>query len=119
MPPPRRTRKGGRRKARIDGLRFGAAIFPGRNRKKAGWADNLNVDRVPSAESEVRALVSLEECVRLVEEGFEVRLYSVLDETSFPKGLLVKDADFNKWIREAKSALDANTEPEPFLKVEE
>jgi len=55
-------------------VRFEATIHAGL-RASAGRIDQLDIDRVPGAKGEVRALVTPDECVRLLDEGFEVRLH--------------------------------------------
>src|SRR5213079_802810 len=56
-------------------MRLEAAIYPGRKAKTKEWADDLDVDRVPDAKGRVRALITVEDCVRLLDRGLEVRLY--------------------------------------------
>ena len=56
-------------------VRFEATIHAGRKARRPGWADELGIDRVPDPQGRVRALVTADECVRLLEQGFEVRLH--------------------------------------------
>ena len=54
---------------------FEATIYPGRKAKTKQWADDLDVDRVPDVKGRVRALITVEDCVRLLDRGLEIRLY--------------------------------------------
>jgi hypothetical protein len=54
-------------------ITFEATIYPGRKAKTKEWADDLDVDRVPDAKGRVRALITVEDCVRLLDRGLEIR----------------------------------------------
>ena len=55
-------------------MRFEATIrAAGRKAKTKDWADDLDVDRVPDAKGRVRALITVEDLVRLLDQGLEVR----------------------------------------------
>src|SRR6266511_3255015 len=63
------------RNAALLTMRFEATIYPGRKAKTKDWADDLDVDRVPDTKGRVRALITVEDLVRLLDQGLEVRLY--------------------------------------------
>ena len=51
-------------------MRLEATVYTGHKAKTKQWADDLDVDRVPDAKGRVRALVTVEDCVRLLDQGF-------------------------------------------------
>ena len=96
-------------------MRFEATIFPGR-RKEKNWADDLNVDRVPdSSKGEVRALLTVEDLVRLLEQGLEVRLFRAHPFEPLDPALIVTDAAFKRWLDEKVKTLKAKPGPKPFI----
>jgi hypothetical protein len=59
-------------------VRFEATIHAGPRLKRDNWIerlDRLDIDRLPDAKGEIRALVTPGDCVELLDQGFEVRLY--------------------------------------------
>ena len=97
-------------------MRFEAAIFPGRKAKTKEWADDLDVDRVPDAKGRVRALISVEDCVRLLNRGLEVRLYRVHPHEPLDPALIVTDESFRQWLDQQVGTLKTNPGPKPFIK---
>jgi hypothetical protein len=97
-------------------MRFGATIHPGRRAKSKDWAEGLDVDRIPDARGRVRALITVEDLVRLLEQGLEVRLYRAYPYGPLDPALIVTDESFARWLEEQVSALQSNPGPEPFLK---
>ena len=69
-----KTKSRGRTAALVK-MRLEATIYPGRKAKTKEWADDLDIDRVPDAKGRVRALITIQDCVRLLDRGLEVRLY--------------------------------------------
>lgn len=55
-------------------VRFEATIHAGR-KASADRIDHLDIDRVPGPPGQVRALVTADECVQLLDQGFEVCLH--------------------------------------------
>jgi hypothetical protein len=97
-------------------MRFEATIYPGRKAKTKDWADDLDVDRVPDTKGRVRALITVEDLVRLLDQGLEVRLYRAHAYEPLDPALIVTDKSFRRWLDEQVSTLKANPGPEPFLK---
>jgi len=96
-------------------MRFEATIYPGRKAKTKDWADDLDVDRVPDAKGRVRALITVEDLVRLLDQGLEVRLYRAHAHGPLDPALIVTDKSFKRWLDEQVSTLKANPGPKPFV----
>jgi len=97
-------------------MRFEATIFPGRKAETKTWADDLNVDRVPDgSKGEVRALLTVEDLVRLLEQGLEVRLFRAHPFEPLDPALIVTDASFKPWLDEKVKRLKAKPGPKPFI----
>ena len=103
------------RNAALLKMRFGATIYPGRKAKTKDWADDLNIDRVPDAKGRVRALITIEDLVRLLDQGLEVRLYRAYPYGPLDPALIVTDESFKRWLEEQVNTLKANPGPKPFL----
>ena len=95
-------------------MRFEATIYPGRKAGITNWADDLNVDRVPDHAGEVRALLSMDDVVRLLQQGLEVRLSRVHASGPLDPSLIVTDESFQRWLDEKVNRLKA-TPPKPFI----
>ena len=95
--------------------RFEATIYPGRKAKTEHWADDLDVDRVPDTKGRVRAIITVADLVRLLEQGLEVRLYRAHAHGPLDPSLVVKDGSFKRWLDEHVSALKAHPGPKPFV----
>ena len=96
-------------------MRFQATIYPGRKAKTKDWADALGVDRMPDNKGRVRALITVEDLVRLLEQGLEVRLYRAHADEPLDPALIMPDETHKNWLRERTSSLKANPGPKPFL----
>ena len=103
------------RNAALLKMRFEATIYPGRKAKTKDWADDLDVDRVPDIKGRVRALITVEDLVRLLDQGLEVRLYRAHAHEPLDPALIVTDKSFKRWLDERVSTLKANPGPKPFL----
>src|SRR5215216_3428326 len=95
-------------------MRFEATIYPGRKAETKNWADDLNVDRVPDHEGEVRALLTVADLARLLEQGLEVRLFRAHAFEPLNPALIMSDESFQRWLDEKLNALKATTPPKPF-----
>jgi hypothetical protein len=109
------TTKSRYRMAALLKMRFQATIYPGANAKTKNWADNLDVDRVPDAKGRVRALITVEDLVRLLERGLEVRLYRAHAYEPVDPALITTDKQFKSWLDERLSTLKAKPGPKPFV----
>ena len=96
-------------------MRLEAAIYPGRKAKTKEWADDLDVDRVPDAKGRVRALITVEDCVRLLDRGLEVRLYRAHPHGPLDQSLIVTEKSFRQWLDKQVSTLKNNPGPKPFV----
>jgi hypothetical protein len=96
-------------------MRFQATIYPGANAKTKNWADDLDVDRVPDTKGRVRALIIVEDLVRLLERGLEVRLYRAHAYEPVDPALITTDKNFKSWLDERLNALKAKPGPKPFI----
>ena len=103
------------RSAALLKMRFEATIYPGPKAKTKDWADCLNVDRVPDSNGRVRALITVEDLVRLLDQGLEVRLYRAHPYESLDPSLIVTDKSFKHWLDEQVRTLKANPGPKPFI----
>jgi hypothetical protein len=118
---PKRSKKTDKTKSRyrigaLLKMRLGAAIYPGRKAKAKDWADDLDVDRVPDAKGRVHALITVEDLVRLLNQGLEVRLYRAHAYEPLDPALIMTDRSFKRWLEEQVSTLKANPDPKPLLK---
>ncbi len=104
------------RNAALLRMRFEATIFPGRKTKTKDWADDLDVDRVPDARGRVRALITVEDLVRLLDQGLEVRLYRAHPYEPLDPTLIMSEEAFKGWLDEQVNALKSKPGPKPFTK---
>jgi hypothetical protein len=96
-------------------MRVEATIYRGRKAKTKEWADDLDVDRVPDTKGRIRALITVEDLARLLDQGLEVRLYRAHASGPLDPALIVTDRSFRRWLDEHVSILKANPGPKPFL----
>jgi hypothetical protein len=95
--------------------RFDATIHPGSNTEKKDWADALDVDRVPASNGEVRALLTLQDLVRLLEQGLEVRLFRAYGAEPLNPALIMPDEVFKNWLDDQVNTLKAKPDPKPLI----
>lgn len=104
------------RNAALLKMRFEATIYPGHKAKTKDWADDLDVDRVPDTKGRVRALITVEDLVRLLDQGLEVRLYRAHAYEPLDPALIMTDSSFKRWLKEQVNTLKDHPGPKPFLK---
>ncbi|QEV59772.1 hypothetical protein CP982_14350 [Streptomyces spectabilis] len=81
-------------------MRFDATVHPGAaNRDLRGVAD-LDLDRIPGPEGAVRVLVSADDCRRLLESGYEVRLRALVPVRPLDSELVEGDDAVRAWLAE-------------------
>jgi hypothetical protein len=117
---PKRSKKTDKAKSRdpttaLLKMRLEATIYPGRKAKTKEWAVDLDVDRVPDAKGRVRALITVEDCVRLLDRSLEVRLYRAHPHEPLDPALIVADRSFRQWLDKQVSSLKTNPGPKPFV----
>jgi hypothetical protein len=119
---PKRSKKTDKTKTRyrtaaLLKMRLEGTIYPGRKAKTKEWADDLDVDRgcIHDAKGRVRALITVEDCVRLLGRGLEVRLYQAHPHEPLDRALIVTDKSFRQWLDKQVSTLKTNPGPKPFV----
>jgi hypothetical protein len=100
-------------------VRFEATIHAGRNARGANWADHLDIDRVPDAKGRVRALITADDCVRLLNQGLEIRLYAAHPIDPLNPALIEKDESVRRWLDEQLSGMKDRSMPKPFIEPED
>lgn len=76
-------------------VRFGATIHAPSN-AKPDWIEQLEIDRLPDPRGLVRALVTAADCVRLLDQGFEIRLYHAYPVQPLNPELIENDESFHR-----------------------
>ena len=81
-------------------VRFSATIHASEQtqREEPNWIEKLDVDRVPDPAGLIRALVTHADCVRLVDQGFEVRLYQAYPVQPLNPALIETEESFKSWL---------------------
>jgi hypothetical protein len=105
------------RSAALLKMRLEATIYPGRKAKTKEWADDLDVDRgcIHDPKGRVRALITVEDCVRLLDRDLEIRLYRAHPHEPLDRALIVTDQLFRQWLDKQVSILKTNPGPKPFI----
>lgn len=80
-------------------VRFSATIHV-RDVTDPSWFERLAIDRVPDPTGAIRALVTPADCVRLVNEGFEVRLDAAYPVQPLDPALIESKDSFQRWLDE-------------------
>lgn len=78
-------------------VRFSATIHI-RDQADPDWMEKLDIDRVPDPTGVIRALVTPEDCVRLVNQGFEVRLHNAYPIEPLDPSLIQTDDSVKRWF---------------------
>ena len=78
--------------------RFEATILPGVQALSLARVADLDLDRIPDPEGEVRVLITAEDAERLLEQGFEVRLLRAHAVRPLDPELISDDADVQAWL---------------------
>jgi len=78
-------------------VRFSATIHAP-EQADPNWVERLEVDRVPDPTGLIRALVTAADCVRLVNQGFEVRLYQAYPVQPLNPALIETEDSFKSWL---------------------
>ncbi|WP_143052534.1 hypothetical protein [Streptomyces sp. cf386] len=81
-------------------MRFDATVQPGPTIRDLEGVADLDLDRIPDPEGEVRVLVTPDECRRLLESGYEVRLHAVVPVRPLPAELVARDDAVMAWLEE-------------------
>jgi len=83
-------------------VRFSATIHASEQAELAApkWMETLNIDRVPDPTGLIRALVTPAEVVRLVNQGFEVRLFETYPVQPLNPALIETNDSVKSWLDE-------------------
>ena len=81
-------------------VRFSATIHASEQTQRAvpNWMETLNIDRIPDPTGLIRALVTPADCVRLVNQGFEVRLNEAHPVQPLDPALIETQDSFKSWL---------------------
>lgn len=88
----------------LGSARFDATIHPGRGKKDPGSLDEMQLDGLPDRYGRVRALVTAEECARLLDLGYEVRLHRHYPVEPLDARLIATDESVKSWLDEILAA---------------
>jgi hypothetical protein len=77
---------------------FVATIHPGRGRKELGGIESFPLDRIPDRYGRIRAFVTTEDCVALLDAGYEVRLHRHYPVEPVDPDLIASDAEAKRWL---------------------
>lgn len=80
--------------------RFEATVHVVANDADLERVADLDVDRVPDPEGGVRVLVDADECARLIDGGFEVRLQRAVPVRPLDPSLVAGDDEVRAWFEE-------------------
>jgi hypothetical protein len=86
--------------------RFEATILPGAPATGLARVADLDLDRIPDPEGEVRVLITAEDAERLLEQGFEVRLVRAHAVRPLDPALISDDADVQAWLAEQTAGIE-------------
>jgi hypothetical protein len=67
-------------------------------REEPNWIEKLDIDRVHDPTDQIRALLTPEDCVRLVNQGFEVRLHNAYPVEPLNPSLIQTDDSVKRWF---------------------
>jgi hypothetical protein len=107
---PGRRRRGPKRQP--GSPRFDATIHPGPGAKDLGPLDDVALDRMPDRYGRVRALVTSEECARLLDLGYEIRLHRHHPIKPLDPRLIATDESVQTWLDEILEAVRPEMPPE-------
>jgi len=83
------------------GVRFEATIYPGPKLRRTKWLEvleRLDIDRIQDTKGLIRALVTADDCVRLLDQGFEVRLQHAHPIRPIDRALIETDESVRRLI---------------------
>ena len=92
-------------------LRFEATIHQGERERALSRVADLDLDRVPDAHGDVRLLINPDELARLLDEGYEVRLYRTVRPHPLSPDLVMSDDEAVRWLEERVQGIPREEEP--------
>ncbi len=81
-------------------LRFEATIHQGERERALFRVADLDLDRVPDPRGDVRLLINPDELARLLDDGYEVRLYRTVRPQPVSPDLIMGDDEALQWLEE-------------------
>ena len=78
-------------------VRFSATIHAPAS-ASPNWMDQVQVDRVPDPQGQVRALLTEADLVRLLDQGYEIRLYQAYPVQPLDPKLIESEDSFQRWL---------------------
>lgn len=88
------------------GVYFEATIHAGRKTRNADWVNHLDIDRIPDPKGRVRALLTADDCVRLLEQGLEVRLHHAHPVRPLDPALIETNDSVRRWLADELRGID-------------
>lgn len=82
------------------GLRFEATVQQGDRERALARVADLDLDRVPDPQGDVRLLVDADELAALLDDGYEVHLFRTVRPEPLPADLVVSDDDAVRWLED-------------------
>lgn len=92
-------------------VRFEATIHAGTKARSADWLNYLDIDRIPDPKGEIRALLTVDDCVRLLDQGFEIRLHHAHPVRPFDPALIETNEAVERWLDEELRGVERPTGP--------
>ena len=92
--------------------RFVATIHPGRGAGDLSSLAAMGLDILPARDSEVHALVTVGECVALLEAGYEVRLLDHYPIEPVDPALIASDREAKRWLKSRLAEIRPDAGPE-------
>ena len=94
-----------------DKVRFEATIHPRDPVTSSDWMDQLRVDRVPDPKGELRALLTADDCVRILEQGFDIHLHHAHHVRPLDPALIATDEAVARWLKDQLQGIDQPGDP--------
>lgn len=91
-------------------VRFEATVQPGEGERDLDKVADLDLDRIPDPEGKVRLLVTMDDCVQLLERGFEVHLHRILPVRPLDPRLIESDESTRAWLEERVKGIERSGE---------
>lgn len=85
-------------------MRFDATIHT-RKKSDPDAINRINIDRVPDSDGLVRGLLTAADCVRLLDQGFEVRLHQAHAVKPLDPKLIETNESVERWLDEKLNKL--------------
>jgi hypothetical protein len=91
-------------------VRFSATIHP-RGKTDAKLIEKIDLDRVPDPQGQIRALVTTADLVKLLDQGFEVRLHQAYPVQPLNPKLIESEDSFKRWLDKTVQGIKGAKKP--------